>query len=69
MPAPAREKNPTDTPDYRGQVGPYCPKCEKGHGIKTRLVGRQQKGTGKLYFGCPNFGPPYNCNFNGCRDR
>jgi len=58
-----------DTPDYRREIGPHCPECERKYGIKTPLVARQQQGTGKLYFGCPNFDPPYNCRFNGCRDR
>lgn len=64
MTTPTKEKGPMDTPDYQGQIGPYCPKCEK-RGIKVRTKGRAQKGTGKLYFGCPNYP---DCNFNGCRD-
>jgi len=67
-PIPKKPKGPMDTPDYRGEIGPFCPECERKHGIKTPLVARQQEGTGKLYFGCPNFGPPYHCRFNGCRD-
>jgi len=58
-----------DTPDYPGEPGPYCPECERKYVIKTPLVARQQKGTEKLYFGCPNFRPPYSCRFNGCRDK
>lgn len=67
-PAPRKPKCPMDKPDYRGEIGPFCPDCERKHGIKTRLVAREQQGTGKLYFGCPNFDPPYRCRFNGCRD-
>ena len=69
MSAPApKSKGPMDRPDSRGEIGPFCPDCERKHGIKTRLTAREKQGTGKLYFGCPNFDPPYRCRFHGCRD-
>ena len=52
--------NPMDTPRSRGEAGPPCPVC----GSPT--VARTQQDTGKLYFGCTNFGG--GCRFNGCRD-
>lgn len=53
-------KDPMQKPDRKGEKGGPCPEC----GSPT--VAHEQKGTGKLYFGCTNFAG--GCRFNGCRD-
>lgn len=62
-------KDPMETPSYVGEVGGFCPDCKRKFNIETPTKGRRQPSTGKLYFGCPNFDPPHNCRFNGCRDK
>jgi hypothetical protein len=61
-------KDPMEKPDYPGEVGGFCPRCKERDGIEVPTIARRQHKTGKLYFGCPNFDPPHNCRFNGCRD-
>ena len=61
-------KDPMEKPDYPGEVGGFCPVCKERYGIEVRTIARRQPATKKLYFGCPNYNPPYNCRFNGCRD-
>jgi len=60
-------KDPMSRPDKVGEKGGFCPKCKQKHDLETPTVARLS-GKGQLYFGCPNFDPPYNCRFNGCRD-
>jgi len=52
--------DPMQKPNLKGEKGGPCPEC----GGQT--VARQQRGTGKLYFGCENY--TRGCRFNGCRD-
>jgi hypothetical protein len=60
-------KDTMERPDRQGEIGAFCPCCKKKHNIEVPTVAREQKGTGKLYFGCPNF--KLGCRFNGCRDK
>jgi hypothetical protein len=62
-------KDPMSTPDFVGEIGGFCPRCKEKYNIETPTKARRQNVTGKLYFGCPNFDPPYKCRFNGCRDK
>jgi ssDNA-binding Zn-finger/Zn-ribbon topoisomerase 1 len=52
--------DPMQKPKLKGEKGGACPEC----GGQT--VARQQRGTGKLYFGCETY--MTGCRFNGCRD-
>ncbi len=61
-------KDPMTRPDRVGEKGGFCPRCKEKFGLETPTVARKHKKDGKLYFGCPNFDPPYSCRFNGIRD-
>ena len=54
------QKKAMDKPDFVGEKAEPCPLC----GNET--VGRRQRNSGKLYFGCKNFAG--GCRFNGRRD-
>ena len=60
-------KDPKEAPERRGEKGGPCPACKLYYDIEVPTVARKSKKTGELYFGCPNYGPPYYCTFTGCR--
>jgi hypothetical protein len=62
-------KAPMEKPDEQGEIGRFFPIGRERFGIETPIEARKQNGTGKLYFGCPNFDEPYKCRFNGCRNK
>lgn len=59
-------KDPMDRPEQAGEFGGRCPDC-KLRGTDVPTIARRSRVTHELYFGCPNFGPPHYCRFNGCR--
>ena len=56
-------KDPMERPERQGEKGD----CKLKYGTEVETIARVSEKTGELYFGCPNFGPPYFCRFNGCR--